>query len=385
MSGTKKRILHFGPNDREEGIAKYQHQYVDGMQDVSGFENVFFGVSPIAYRGMNPQQRAEVLARLSTALRDFDILHLQHEFGLFADTEFADIVQTGKQSGKKVVVTVHLSPAFAIQPARLGGLGPRSLIAYLRARRHRHFMIERHVTPMLAADRLIVHNNMTVGALQSFGADPEKIVRIPHPVQVFDKPPKSTLLAKRLSRKPSDVIYGITGYIYKVKGTVAAVKALQYLPENYKLAIIGGVHPLSNDIEMYDRVADLVAKLGLKDRVYITGFIEDDNELNGLIQECDMVVYPYDRVYYAHLSSGALNLGFANHLPVVAYPTESFKEVAAEAGGALVLTETFAYYELAEELQRLDLPKQRELSKAYAEKMKWPKVAKQLIEVYRGL
>jgi glycosyltransferase involved in cell wall biosynthesis len=379
------RVLHFGTNEKEEGIAKYQHHYVDGMEDVPGVDNQFFGVSPIAFRSMPPHERAHVLSQLSSTMSEYDILHVQHEFGLFADTEFADIIAAGKASGKKVIVTVHLSPAFAIKPVKLGGVGPHSVVAYLRERRHRRFMIARHITPMLAADRLIVHNNMARQALLDFGADESKIVRIPHPVQVFGKPAKSTLLAEKLQRKPGDVIYGISGYIYKVKGTVAAVKALKYLPDNYKLAIIGGVHPLSNDIEMYDRIADLIDQLDLKDRVYITGFIESDDELNSLIGECDVVVYPYDRVYYAHVSSGAINLGFANHKPVVAYPTESFNEAAQDADGALVLTETFAYYELAKELQRIDIPEQTKRSTAYAEKMAWPKVAKQLVEVYKEL
>jgi glycosyltransferase involved in cell wall biosynthesis len=170
-----------------------------------------------------------------------------------------------------------------------------------------------------------------------------------------------------------------------VKGTEAAVKALKYLPDNFKLAIIGGVHPTSNEPEIYDKITDLIDRLNLKDRVYITGFIEDDDQLDAMIRECDVCVYPYDRKYYAYVSSGSLNLSFGNGMPVVAYPTESFKEVAAISDGALVLTETFAYYELARELGRLDLPKQRALSQAYAEKMAWPKMAQELVKVYEAV
>jgi glycosyltransferase involved in cell wall biosynthesis len=385
MSDTKIRILHFGPNDKQEGIAKYQHQYSDAMAESAKVENTFFGVSSLDFRNLNPTEQQAVLGRLQTMLRDFDILHLQHEFGLFADTEFQRLVAIGKASGKKIVVTVHLSPAFAIKSVRLGGLGPHSMVAYLRELRHKNKMTERHITPFLQADRLIVHNYMTVDALKAVGADPEKIIRIPHPVQQFPEPPNTTLITDKLHRKKGDVIYCVSGYIYKVKGMFAAVKALKYLPDNYKLAIIGGVHPLSNEIELYDKLTDLIDELDLKDRVYITGFVEDDNLLNAYIRECDVTVYPYDRVYYAHLSSGALNLGFANAKPIIAYPTEGFKEVASEADGALILCETFAYYELARELQRIDIPKQIERSKAYAKKMAWPKLAKNLIQVYEDL
>jgi glycosyltransferase involved in cell wall biosynthesis len=110
--------------------------------------------------------------------------------------------------------------------------------------------------------------------------------------------------------------------------------------------------------------------------------VKDDNIMNGYIRECDVCVYPYDGVYYANASSGAVNLGFANGRPVVTYPTAGFRELAASADGALVLTDTFAYYELARKLQDIDLTKQAELSKAYAKKMAWPTLSKELIAAY---
>jgi glycosyltransferase involved in cell wall biosynthesis len=136
---------------------------------------------------------------------------------------------------------------------------------------------------------------------------------------------------------------------------------------------------------MYNKLCDLIDTLGLQERVYITGFIVDDNEFNAIIRECDVCVYPYDGIYYAHVSSGAMNLAFSNHMPVIAYPTATFKEVAAMSDGATVLTDTFAYYELAREVQRIDLDKQRQLSKAYAAKMAWPKATETLVAIYQSL
>jgi glycosyltransferase involved in cell wall biosynthesis len=141
----------------------------------------------------------------------------------------------------------------------------------------------------------------------------------------------------------------------------------------------------SDDVELYNRLCDLIDTLGLHKRVYITGYIPDDNMLNALIRECDVCVYLYDRVYYANVSSGSLNLAFANSSPLIAYPTATVKEAAALADGAVVLTETFAYYELARQLKQIDLKKQAVLSEAYAKKMAWPKVSRELAEIYAQL
>jgi len=72
-------------------------------------------------------------------------------------------------------------------------------------------------------------------------------------------------------------------------------------------------------------------------------------------------------------------------MPVIAYPTETFKEISTNSNNAVVLTDTFAYYELARELQSIDVSTQIELSKAYAKDMAWPKMAAVLADLYQTL
>lgn len=119
--------------------------------------------------------------------------------------------------------------------------------------------------------------------------------------------------------------------------------------------------------------------------VYITGYVLGDDKLNSLISECDVCIYAYDRVYYANVSSGSFNLAFANGMPLVSYPVATSREIADISDGAVVLCETFAYYELARELKSIDLGKQAKLSKKYAEKMSWPKMSKELVKIYEQL
>ena len=380
-------VLHFSSHDEECGVAKYLEHYIKGMEDVPEIENEYFEVSPYATPGMSASDLDAMAVKLRLKLKDFDILHVQHEFALYAHDSFRRIVEAGKQSGKKIVITVHISPSLhgASKPAHLKGLGPHSLVLYLRDARHYKWFVDSYIEPFKMADIVIVHNEATANSLKGFGIAPYRIKKLAHPVQAYDTPTPSKRIATALNKKHGDVIYCTIGYLHRFKGIVDAVKALKYLPENYKLAILGGMKEDNDDIGYYNKLTDLISDWGLRDRVYITGYVPTDNELNGAIRECDMCVYPFDRVYYSNVSSGSFNQGFANGMPVVAYPTDTIKEMAEISGGAVVLTETFAYYELARSIQSIDLKKQRDLSRAYAEKAAWPKVSKDLAKLYADL
>lgn len=384
MAERTIKVLHFSSRYEECGVAKYLAHHIKGMQDAPGIHNKYFEVSPYETYNMKSEDLQRMAEKLEAQLKDYDVLHVQHEFALYAHDSFKRIVEAGKRSGKKIVITAHLSPAQHqdSKPVHLHGLGPRSWALYLKeTRRHNHFM-KTHLAPFKLADLVLVHNELAVEGLKSLGVAADHIRKLPHPVQVFDSPKPTHDIADHLNKKPGDVIYCTIGFLHRYKGIIQAVKALKFLPDNYKLAILGGMKQDSDDVPFYDKVTDLINKLGLRDRVYITGYVADDDTLNAYIRECDVCVYAYDRVYYAAVSSGSFNLAFANGMPAVAFPTASIKELARDANGAVVLCETFAYYELARELQRIDLKKQAQLSVAYAKKMAWPNVSRDLVKIY---
>lgn len=387
MSDKVIRVLHFSSRYEECGVAKYLGHYIKGMETVPHIENEYFDVSPYKTHHMSQPDLEKMAADLRTKLQDFDILHVQHEFALYAHDSFLRIVEAGKRTGKKVVITVHISPSAhgASKPVRLRGLGPRSLVNYLREKRHHRHFVNTNMVPFRMADMLLVHNEPAAEALRGFGVASERIKKVMHPVQAFGKPPVSTRLTKALNKQKGDVIYCTIGFFHRYKGIIEAVKALKFLPPNYKLAILGGMKADSDDVAFYDKVCDLIDSLGLHDRVYITGYVPTDDELNSLIRESDVCVFPYNGTYYGHVSSGSINLAFANGVPAIAYPTASIKELAEVSDGAVVVCETFAYYELARELSRIDLAKQAARSQAFADKMAWPKVSAQLVELYESL
>lgn len=384
MSDQKIRVLHFSSRYEECGVAKYLGHYIKGMASVPEIENEYFEVSPYETYNMKAADLDDMAKELAAKLKNFDILHVQHEFALYAHDSFRKIMDAGNQSGKKLVVTVHISPSLhgGSKKPHLHGLGPHSFVHYIKEYKNHARFIHEYVEPMKQADLALVHNELTAKSLVDLGINESSIRRNVHPVQEYPEPQETNVIKKYLHKQNGDVIYCIIGFFHRHKGVVEAVKALKFLPDNYKLAILGGMKADSDDIGYYDRVCDLIDQIGVRDRVYITGYIPSDDDLNSYIRECDVCVYPFNRTYYAAVSSGSVNLAFFNGMPAVAYPTDAIKELASDANGAIVTTETFAYYELARELQNIDISKQRELSKSYAQKASWSKVSKQLVEIY---
>lgn len=384
---SKVRVLQFSSRSSDNcGVGKYQENFVNVFnENTDQIETKFFNSTPYRTRMMSQDELNVLIVDLKKELQHYDILHIQHEFGLYSGTEFAQLVSAAKESNKKVVVTVHLSPALAFKFKPREGIGPRSLVNYLRQKRLHLIFKKRHIYPMREADLLVTHNSGATNSLVEYGVDREKILQIFHPVLPITKPSAiSTEIASSLGKEGGDIIYATVGFMHKHKGIQDAVKALKYLPENYKLAIIGGMQPISDEHNIYNKITDLVDTLDLKNRVYITGFVEDDDRLNALIREVDVCVYPYNNAYYGQVSSGALNLAFANERPVIAYPTDSFKESNTEFG-QIIVTNTPAYYELARELKRIDTTQQLVLVEKFAKKYSWPEVSEELLKAFKKL
>ncbi|WP_347473754.1 glycosyltransferase [Acinetobacter thermotolerans] len=320
----KVYVLQFSPCSSDNcGIGKYQENFMNIFANYVEIETKFFDPGPYKTRLMKKDEFNVVKHKLAKELESFDILHIQHEFALYSGSQFAQIINIAKSMDKKVVVTIHTSPSVILKSTQLSSF----IINYLR-QKWRHFRINKnHIYPIRKADLLITHNKNTSNDLNRYGIELNKILQITIPVlKLKDFKHVSTEITEKLKCSPEDIIYAMVGFMNEHKNITDAVKALKYLPEHYKFAIIGGMHPLDKG-NIYNVITDLIDKEGLKHRVYITGFVESDDQLNALIREVDICVYPYSNRYYGQASSGALNLAFANECPVIAYPTDSFKEL----------------------------------------------------------
>lgn len=377
------KILNFSSHYEDCGIAKYQENYLQELEKIDGIESTFFSYSPYQTREMSQQQFDIVINELRSQLAGYDVFHIQHEFGFYRNNQLELLVKTAKNAGAKVVITYHTSPDLIIIKKRLAGFGPRNILSFLRSYRHNNILIKMHIAPLIASDLVLAHNQYTADQLAAYGVSSEKITIIPHPTYSITKPAKTDYIATSLRKKPGDIILSTIGYIHRFKGVDKAIKALSFLPENYKLAVLGGVKSDSDDQRLYDELADLILERNLSDRVFITGVVISDDDLNSYIRETDLSLYPYDSVYYKGVASGALNLAIANERPIVAYPVSTLKETNSD--GHLVLTNADSYYELARDIQKIDLKAQGKKITRYAHDNSWKSLTARLVDTYRSI
>lgn len=377
------RVLQFSPRSSDNcGIGKYQENFIDIFANKDEIETNFFDLSPYKIRLMNQDELDIVKDKLTKELSSYDILHIQHEFIFFPRNVLAQIVNVAKSMGKKVVITVHTSPSVAF---KYKSHSSSNIINYLLRKRHNFRINKNHIFPMRKADLLITHNKGTTNALKSYGVEANKILQITIPVLKLANPRHvSTEIAERLKIKQGDIVYAMVGFMSEHKNISDAIKALNYLPNHYKFAIIGGVHPTDDAANIYDCITDLIEEKGLKDRVYITGFVNDDDRLNALIREVDVCVYPYSNAYYGQVSSAALNLAFSNERPVITYPTDSFKELNEEFNH-IKITDAPAYYEIAREILRIDKENLLDASAKFSKKYSMSNVAETIIKAYQKI
>lgn len=378
------RILHLSTHDEDCGIGKYQEMFLDAMQIDDSVRNEFFEISPSQIKVMNKKNYEAAFSKLEERLKEFDVLHIQHEFSFYFKNELELAVKIARTLRKKVIVTIHTSANIGNPSAHINGYGIRSFARRIKAAIRKKQFEKNFINPLKLVDLILVHNDVTAQSLVERGVPRDIIQKIIIPVPKVDFRRESNEINENLRSGDKDVIYATVGFLHRYKGIEEAIKALQFLPSNYKLAIVGGLHSGTDNTKIYDKVADLIASLDLQERVYITGYVKEDERMNALIRECDVCVYPYDKFYYSNVSSAALNNALANYMPTVAYPTASFTELN-KIDQTMVLTENFAYYELARELKRLNIAQSAQKSQKYALKHSYDLLSQGLIETYKSV
>jgi len=387
MRSNPIKVLHLSTNNEECGIAIYQQNIVDGMGQNHPVENEFFDISPNKLKLMSGTELDAAIDKLLHQLNGFDVLHIQHEYSFYNGNQLQRIVDGAKGVGKKVMFTLHTPPhAHRRGVSRRLRLTPhpRSWVNAKRAANGDKEFVTTYITPLMSADLLVTTSRASIESFASYGVDPSKMVVVELPVPKVKRGLSTTDITDNLQRRSGDIILSTAGFLSETKGIIPALKALVLLPSNYKLALIGGAHPSGQNDAFYDHVCDVMLDLGLRERVYITGYVQEDDRRDALIRETDICLYPYDRGYYDYVSSAALTNAIANDVPIVAYKTKTFIEMD-DAEPFLNFSQSANYYELARTVRSVDIAESIKRTKHYAEKFSVEKQAAKFAELYQQL
>lgn len=382
-------ILHISTHNENCGIGKYQEQYLKSFAVVDPTaKHAFFQHSPNQIKKMTPSEVSAVLNELKQTVMGYDLVHVQHELSFYSADFLESIVSIIKGAGLPLVSTIH-TKVIGSDPV----LGSRLSPFYWRRKvgaKLANDRVIRHFIPLAKSDITIVHNTFTKRSLEEIGFKASKITVLPIPVPIHN-PRALTNVEKQaddllspLHLKNGDILLATAGYLNGVKGTLHAVKAMIGLPENYKLAIIGGLHPQSKDEKFLDEIADYIYRHKLSERVYITGS-PDDNTFNAAINKADIMLYPYLRLYSS--SSAALNNALSLGKPIIAFPAMAFVEINKD-NNVMDICESFSYYDLIKKISQQtpeSLRKLSNFSEKYARKHSYDNMAKIVTGLYKKL
>jgi glycosyltransferase involved in cell wall biosynthesis len=243
------------------------------------------------------------------ALSSADVVHIQHNFGLFGLQQLAELIRNEAQR-RAVFVTLHRTkdletPQLTVRLADI-------------------------VTELALADRIVVHQVEDAERLRSLGV--ERIEVIPIGARQFIQMPVDVARSKLLLDVPATTsIVATYGFLLPHKGTLELIQAVGLLRDRgMKIGLLAvcALHtdPLSAQYESECRAE--IVRLGLGDAVQIvTEFLQPDVS-HLLLSTADVVALPY--LESSESSSAALRFVLSAGRPIVATDIGIFHDARHE-------------------------------------------------------
>ena len=305
-----------------------------------------------------------------TEINGVDILHIQHEYGIFGrHNGVIKAVREAVEEGlvKKTVITMHtVDHPYTLRDGTLS------------------FQGQLHVF-----DRVIVHSVLQEFELIHQGIEQRKLARIPHGTLLNPylwKP--RYLLAEELGLRKENIngfILTVPGFLRKDKGLDLLIKAVKPLitsgDDNYTLIVAGEVRDekLKEDIEEMVRNGPNL--------VFLDRWLSSD-EILKIVALADAVVLPYRDRPAAYSVSGILHLSMGGMKPIIGTRAPRLIELYTNAPRMTVPTRS------PEELMRkikwlrenydVAIPYMSQLY-SYAVRTEWHRIARRHLKLYRSL
>jgi glycosyltransferase involved in cell wall biosynthesis len=355
------RVIHLTTWQERCGIASYAEDLVSVLRTVGG-EHTVHPIKPSQMRYYSDRQTRDFFGQFVKTAAEHDLVHIQHEFSFFdgrgrlrqSVLNFARLITDLRRQGTPVLVTFHTEPEFALKRVgmmkvvREPGIATRQLYdAYLWRKKVARQFVEG------GRMRAIVHTKKSRLAFTESGMDVGAIDIVPlgikerRDVTALHSPSEAKRL---LGYAPDCKLLALFGFLARYKGGDLAIKALQLLPEQYHLALIGGAHPEDHTSKTLDRLVRFTeSRPSLASRVRITGYVEHDL-LDLYHAATDVCLAPYRNVNLS--SSAAITMALTSGKPVIASKIPAFTEINESAECMLLCTDS-AYGELAWSIRKL--------------------------------
>lgn len=287
----------------------------------------------------------------SIPLDKIDIIHVQHEYGLFSGVDRAFQPAVAKL-GKPVVTTMHAVGSWENDQV----IGSTS-------------------------ERIIVHNEHCRGIFTRINAPDvaAKVVVIPHGMTPLQTPlPPRDACKRRLGIQPEAPIVGYCGYISHYKGLESLIDAMAGVPN--AALLIGGGWFVESETNYIVSLREKAHSL-LPNRCQWLGYVAEE-DLPLVYGAMDVVVYPSRMM----TESGAMLLALSHGKALIANDLPPVRE--KEKKGALMTFKDIP--DLTEKIKLLLTDKvlqaqYEDYAKRFTEENSWANIAKQHASLYESM
>ncbi|NOU58253.1 glycosyltransferase [Marinifilum caeruleilacunae] len=290
-----------------------------------------------------------------------DIVHVEHEFGLFGDQRGVQIVEfliRCQLADTPVVVTLH---------------------TVFEDLKYEEKNILQHILNFSTA--IVVHESFQKEILLQTYECPKPIVVIPHGVREVER----VKHAKNLLGLEGKQVLLLAGYMRSTKNFEKIIKLMpQLIERNKDLVLLMASRTRINEHSMYkEKLYREIDQMGLKEHVKILYGKFPQYTLDTILSAADVMALPYSK----GAQSGVLAQAAAMLLPVVTSELMSFKNWINEVRGGFYASSDDEYVShISHLLQDDDLRTEfqnniRENNK----KISWTNIASRHIKLYRNL
>jgi glycosyltransferase involved in cell wall biosynthesis len=248
--------------------------------------------------------------------RPFDVVSLQHEYGIWGGPDGAYVLDFIDALSTPVVATLHtvLQNPTPSQQRILSEL------------------------VHLAAETVVMSSAAASLLTNSYGIDPTRLEIVPHGVpQIALAAPDSVKPQLGLAGHTVILSFGLLGPGKGYESAIAAMPAVVRADPTALYVIVGATHPdlLRRDGEAYrNQLARLAASLGVGDRVRFVGRYVAASEIAMWLTAADIFVTPYPNL--EQIVSGTLSYAMGAGKAIVSTPYACASELLAQGRGRLV-------------------------------------------------
>jgi glycosyltransferase involved in cell wall biosynthesis len=355
-----------------DALNVFEPSAIIGLNDLGSTYN--YGKEVVVQIDANDKRAYQQAADLING-SDFDLVNVQHEFGLFGGDWGDYLLAFLKKLSKPSITTMHTT----LSPSSMIFQSPESTAA--------HNKVVKGIGRYSSA--ITVMTKMAANILRkNYGIDADKIRIIPHGTPPIPSVPIE--IAKEALCLNGRIVLSTFGLLSRDKGIHNAIEALPELVKEWPdilYLVIGATHPqvrLRVGEKYRKRLVRLVKKLKLENNVKFHNRFLTKDELIQYLQATDVYICPYVNV--DQLSSGTVTYALGAGRAIVSTPFYYATEVLADGRGLLCkfkspksITESIR--------QLLENPEQRasveKLAYEYGQEMTWPKVALKYASLFK--